>query len=312
MCVGGFVAKILNWAKSWVNLILFLPNNTIAAFRVCTAQKNVQHTNSVAKAMTYCTYLASSLLTVTSSITPVARKLFFKARLTSWSEGPSPSPSSSARFSRASTPLSPVKEGFGLNDSIAEGPCSTSDIARSDSDSIFWRGTAGTQIGKYGYPTGCCAPAAFRSAADAQQTKHSGGGAMSRFAKFATGLRDFGNDINANISKALNISKVRGTGPRFPNLTFLFAVNSLTALTPQVPPHWAFSRVAGSLACDTLSQGWFVAFGRALLLCFSVNACLKAQTLDVSNAPTPAGLQAGKLHLKESKSRVRSTEWCLV
>ncbi|CAN0504863.1 unnamed protein product, partial [Ectocarpus sp. 12 AP-2014] len=31
---------------------------------------------------------------------------------------------------------------------------------------------------------------------------------MSRFAKFATGLREFGNDINANISKALNISKV--------------------------------------------------------------------------------------------------------
>eukprot|EP00752_Nemacystus_decipiens_P011118 g9878.t1 len=30
---------------------------------------------------------------------------------------------------------------------------------------------------------------------------------MSRFAKFATGLRDLGNDINANISKALNISK---------------------------------------------------------------------------------------------------------
>lgn len=34
-------------------------------------------------------------------------------------------------------------------------------------------------------------------------------GSMSRFAKFATGLREFGNDINANISKALNISKVR-------------------------------------------------------------------------------------------------------
>ncbi|CAN0236156.1 unnamed protein product, partial [Ectocarpus sp. 12 AP-2014] len=31
---------------------------------------------------------------------------------------------------------------------------------------------------------------------------------MSRFAKFATGLREFGNDINANISKALNIPKV--------------------------------------------------------------------------------------------------------
>lgn len=31
---------------------------------------------------------------------------------------------------------------------------------------------------------------------------------MSRFVKIATGLRDFGNDINANISKALNISKV--------------------------------------------------------------------------------------------------------
>ena len=31
---------------------------------------------------------------------------------------------------------------------------------------------------------------------------------MSRFIKIATGLRDFGSDINANISKALNISKV--------------------------------------------------------------------------------------------------------
>lgn len=47
-----------------------------------------------------------------------------------------------------------------------------------------------------------------------RQTQQRGGegvsatGAMSRFAKFATGLREFGNDINANISKALNIAKV--------------------------------------------------------------------------------------------------------
>lgn len=42
-----------------------------------------------------------------------------------------------------------------------------------------------------------------------------GTSAMSRFAKFATGLREFGNDINANISKALNISKVRETKETF-------------------------------------------------------------------------------------------------
>ena len=54
---------------------------------------------------------------------------------------------------------------------------------------------------------------------------------MSRFAKFATGLRDFGNDINANISKALNISKVgeASTQPRF---------------RTQVPPHTLFLQSA--------------------------------------------------------------------
>lgn len=31
---------------------------------------------------------------------------------------------------------------------------------------------------------------------------------MSRFARLATGLRDLGIDINANINKALNIPKV--------------------------------------------------------------------------------------------------------
>ncbi|CAN0211149.1 unnamed protein product, partial [Ectocarpus fasciculatus] len=45
---------------------------------------------------------------------------------------------------------------------------------------------------------------------DAAETERAGGasatGAMSRFAKFATGLREFGNDINANISKALNVN----------------------------------------------------------------------------------------------------------
>lgn len=47
-----------------------------------------------------------------------------------------------------------------------------------------------------------------------------------------------------------------------------------------------------------------MAFGRALLLCFSVNACLKAPTLDVSNAPTPAGLQAGTLEGEQEQGSV--------